>query len=141
MSMERYAIDSAFSVDDNRYVHLESALKGNTLIVKFSKQDCDVCIKQVLKILSSDEFAKTNVPNFLVMASGFTPHEALVVKNDWGIPFRMYIADLAGISFASETGPKLFIVNKDYIVRDLFFPVYENPENLKLYLRQGLNAQ
>jgi len=86
--MERYAIDSAFSVDDNRYVHLESALKGNTLIVKFSIQDCDVCIKQVLKILSSDEFAKTNVPNFLVMASGFTPHEAPVLRTFSGHPCK-----------------------------------------------------
>lgn len=105
----------------------------NTLIFRFSKFDCNLCIDQVLDFLVEElKFNK----NLILIVDGFEQREFKLKYKDKIIPFETYFLlypGSLGLKIEGKNLPFLFI-SKGGVSSKIFMPFKEFPNDTKKYI-------
>lgn len=130
--------DSVFCLDELMNVNLRSVVDGAVIIVEIDKADCESYIEELLDILKEEKYKSAKEKKVVFIAGAYSPREALLLKREHEIPFDMYISNIHLRGYPYPAGPKLFVVDSVYAIRDKFIPNFDRKENIRLYLDQIL---
>lgn len=130
--------DSVFYLDELMNVNLRSVVNGPVMIVEIDRADCESCIQALLDILKEEKYKTAKHKNVVLIAGGYTPRDGLLLKRNFEIPFKIYTTDTHLRELSVQDGPKLFVVDSVYTIRDKFVPNFEKEDNIRLYLDQIL---
>jgi len=130
--------DSVFYLDELINVNLRSVVNGPVMIVEIDRADCASCVETLMDILKEEKYQTAKHKNVVLIAGGYTPRDGLLLKRDFEIPFKIYTTDTHLRELYVQNGPKLFVVDSVYTIRDKFVPNFEKEEYIRLYLDQIL---
>lgn len=113
---------------------LKDVLKKNTLIFRFSANDCDMCFKSVVSAIQKNIKAKA-LDNVVIIFDEYDDREFMIHAEQLQLPIRMYkIDDSFGLSIEHKNLPFLFMVSENMTVEKLFIPFKEVPTYTEAYL-------
>lgn len=124
--------DSVFHLQSMHNRAIGEALKGVRLIIGVEATDCSTCIEECVNIMNSVRSDGYSLESIVLLLSGYSPREALVFKDSYGIPIEIYLIFFS-ISVTQDLNmPRLWSVDDDYNIKRAGFNCSSESEILRL---------
>ena len=125
-------------VNDNndtlRFYNLVGNNNGShKLIIRYSALACDACLDEEIKNIY-DYILQIGNENIIILASSYNVRSLKVRKNNLSVNLQVFLIEEIGIPFEeNNTSLFVFMIDKEFIVKDFFIPEKTIPELSKNY--------
>lgn len=106
---------------------------SSKMIIRYSALACDACLYEELKVLE-DFFNRIGIENVIILASNHNVRSLKVRKSTLSVDLAIFQIEETGIPFEEKNSSLfVFLLDKDFIVKDFFIPEKTLPELSKNY--------